>query len=88
MRTEPLGHESYGRAYLISADGKWKALWNEPPTGPLDGRWQLYDLTRDRGETTDVAAQNQALTNTMVGEWQQFMQRVGGVEPLKPQGYY
>ena len=47
-----------------------------------------YDLTRDRGETTDVAAQNQALTNTMVGEWQQFMQRVGGVEPLKPQGYY
>ena len=88
VRTEPLGHESYGRAYLISADGKWKALWNEPPTGPLDGRWQLYDLTRDRGETTDVAAQNQALTNTMVGEWQQFMQRVGGVEPLKPQGYY
>ena len=88
VRTGPLGHESYGRAYLISADGKWKALWNEPPVGPLDGRWQLYDLTRDRGETTDVAAQNQALTNTMVGEWQQFMQRVGGVEPLKPQGYY
>jgi arylsulfatase len=88
VRTEPLGHESYGRAYLISADGKWKALWNEPPVGPLDGHWELYDLTRDRGETTDVAAQNAALTNTMVGQWQDFMQRVGGVEPLKPQGYY
>jgi arylsulfatase len=88
VRTEPLGHESYGRAYLISADGKWKALWNEPPVGPLDGHWELYDLTRDRGENIDVAKQNQALTNSMVEQWQQFMQRVGGVEPLKPQGYY
>ncbi|MET0321105.1 MAG: arylsulfatase [Duganella sp.] len=88
VRREPLGHESYGRAFLISSDGKWKALWNEPPVGPLDGHWELYDLTSDRGETTDISAQNAAQTRTMIGQWQDFMQRVGGVEPLKPQGYY
>lgn len=87
-RSEPLGHESYGRAFLISGDGKWKAMWNEPPVGPLDGHWELYDLTKDRGETTDLAAQNPGLTSSMVLQWQDFMKSVGGVEPLKPQGYY
>lgn len=88
VRTDPLGHESYGRAFLISGDGKWKALWNEPPVGPLDGHWELYDLTRDRGETTDLSAQNPGVTSSMVTQWKQFMSSVGGVEPLKPQGYY
>ncbi|HEX8606284.1 MAG TPA: arylsulfatase [Pseudoduganella sp.] len=88
VRSEPLGHESYGRAYLISGDGKWKALWNEPPVGPLDGHWELFDLTTDRGETTDLSAQNPGLTSSMVLQWQDFMKSVGGVEPLKPQGYY
>ncbi|QJD92609.1 arylsulfatase [Duganella dendranthematis] len=88
VRSDPLGHESYGRAFLISGDGKWKALWNEPPVGALDGHWELYDLTHDRGETSDVSAQNPAVTSGMVLQWQQFMTHVGGVEPLKPQGYY
>ena len=88
VRSDALGDEAYGRAYLISGDGKWKALWNEPPVGPLDGHWELFDLTRDRGETTDLSAKNPAVTGALVGEWQQYMKRVGGVEPLKPQGYY
>jgi arylsulfatase len=63
-------------------------LWNEPPVGALDGHWELYDLTHDRGETSDVSAQNPAVTSGMVLQWQQFMTHVGGVEPLRPQGYY
>ncbi|MFX7772459.1 hypothetical protein ABTJ87_20235, partial [Acinetobacter baumannii] len=47
VHTTPFGDEAYGRAYLRSADGRWKALWTEPPLGPLDGHWQLYDLASD-----------------------------------------
>ncbi|MFP5389923.1 MAG: arylsulfatase [Gammaproteobacteria bacterium] len=88
VRSEPLGEESYGRAYLFSGDGKWKLLWTEPPVGPLDGHWELFDLTRDRGETTDVSAANPVLVDQLTREWDAYMARVGGVEPRKPQGYY
>jgi arylsulfatase len=88
VHTEAFGDEAYGRAYLFSGDGRWKALWTEPPTGPLDGHWELFDVTRDRGETTDLAAQNPDIISQLVSQWRQYMSRVGGVEPLKPQGYY
>jgi arylsulfatase len=88
VHTEPFGDESYGRAYLVSADGKWKALWTEPPAGPLDGHWELFDVSRDRGETTDLSAQNPELTDQLTRQWRDYMARVGGVEPAKPQGYY
>jgi arylsulfatase len=88
VHTEPFGDESYGRAYLFSADGKWKALWTEPPSGPLDGHWELFDVSKDRGETTDVSAANPGVIDPMVQQWRDYMTRVGGVEPLKPQGYY
>ena len=58
VRKAPFADESYGRAYVTSTDGKWKALWTEPPHGPADGHWQLYDLTKDRGENNDLSATN------------------------------
>jgi len=88
VHTEAFGDEAYGRAYLFSADGRWKALWTEPPTGPVDGHWELFDVSRDRGETTDLSAQNPAVTNQLVTQWRAYMDRVGGVEPARPQGYY
>lgn len=88
VHTEPFGDEAYGRAYLFSADGRWKALWTEPPTGPLDGHWELFDVSRDRGETTDLSAQNPEVTDQLTKQWREYMARVGGVEPAKPQGYY
>ena len=85
----PFGDESYGRAYIYSADGAWKARWTEPATGgPLDGHWELFNVTEDRGETNDVSAQNSALVNTLLGQWKTYMTNVGGQEPLRPQGYY
>jgi arylsulfatase len=86
--TEAFGDEAYGRAYLRSADGHWKALWTEPPLGPTDGHWQLYDLTKDRSETTDVSTQNPSVIQSLIGQWNTYMSNVGGVEPLRPQGYY
>ncbi len=36
--TTPFGDESYGRAYVYSSDGTWKARWTEPAQGgPADG---------------------------------------------------
>jgi len=87
--TTPFGDESYGRAYIYSADGSWKARWTEPATGgPADGHWELFNVQLDRGETHAVSAENAALLNTLFGQWQSYMTRVGGVEPLRPAGYY
>lgn len=56
LHQEPVGEEQYGRTYLRS--GPWKIVWIEPPTGPIDGHWQLYDIEKDRTETTDLSAQH------------------------------
>ncbi|QJE02489.1 arylsulfatase [Massilia forsythiae] len=84
----PAADESYGRGYVFSADGRWKAVWAEPPQGPTDGHWQLYDLRSDRGENRDVAAGHPEVVAQLVQRWQAYMTQVGGVEPLRPAGFY
>ncbi len=88
VHTASFGDEAYGRAYLRSADGRWKALWTEPPLGPVDGHWQLFDISADRGETQDVSTQNPSVIDGLVQQWNDYMSSVGGVEPLRPRGYY
>jgi arylsulfatase A-like enzyme len=86
LHTEPVGDEQYGRGYLVK--GRWKALFVEPPWGPVDGHWQLYDLVADRGEVHDIAALHPDLVRELKQDWDLYMQGVGGVEPLRPKGYY
>lgn len=88
VHTTPFGGEAYGRAWIVSADGRWKALWTEPPTGPADGRWELFDIQRDRAETFDLSLSYPDVLDGLVGQWKDYMKRVGGVEPLRPRGYY
>lgn len=89
VHTTPFGEESYGRALIFSADGHWKARWTEPAQGgPADGHWELFDILQDRGETNDVSAQNPSVLSALFGNWQTYMTSVGGVEPLRPRGYY
>jgi arylsulfatase len=88
VHTASFGDEAYGRGYLRSADGRWKALWTEPPLGPVDGHWQLFDMSSDRGETQDLATQNPSVIDGLVQQWNNYMSSVGGVEPLRPRGYY
>ncbi len=88
VHTAAFGDEAYGRAYLRSADGRWKALWTEPPIGPLDGHWELFDLSTDRGENNDVSAANPLVLQGLLSDWSSYMAGVGGVEPLRPIGYY
>jgi arylsulfatase len=84
VHTEPFGDEAYGRAYLFSADGKWKARWTEPPLGPIDGHWELFDIVNDRSETADLSTRYPAVAAALFHQWQAYMLNVGGVEPLRP----
>jgi len=86
--TQPFGDESYGRAYLVSGDGNWKARWTEPPYGPSDGHWELFYVANDRGETNDLSSQNPSLVADLYSQWQGYMTSVGGVEPLRPIGFW
>ncbi|MDB4973313.1 MAG: Arylsulfatase [Myxococcaceae bacterium] len=88
VHTTAFGDESYGRAYIVSADGQWKARWTEPPIGPLDGHWELFYVGNDRGETRDVSAANPAILADLLKQWNGYMTSVGGVEPLRPHGFY
>jgi len=88
VHTAAFGDESYGRAYVYSADGAWKLRWTEPPFGPADGHWELFAIQTDRGETTDVSAANPAVVTALTQSWLTYMNTVGGEEPLRPFGYY
>jgi arylsulfatase/uncharacterized sulfatase len=48
---QPLGYELSGNAALFK--GNLKLVRNMPPLG--DGRWYLYDLSQDPGETLDLS---------------------------------
>ena len=60
----------------------------EPPQGPVDGHWQLFDLRTDRGENHDVSEQHPTVVAELVAQWKRYMTTVGGVEPLRPAGFY
>ncbi len=82
------GAETYGRAAIYSADGQWKARFTEPAFGPLDGHWELFRIDEDPGETTDLASEYPELVDELEGEWLAYMERVGGIYPDRPNGYY
>jgi len=82
LHTEPVGEEQYGRAYLRS--GPWKIVWTEPPVGPIDGHWQLYDIEKDRAETNDLSAQRPEVVKELYQKWQAYMHDNGGVLSKRP----
>jgi arylsulfatase len=86
LHTEPVAEEQYGRAYLYS--GKWKAVWIEPPYGPVDGHWQLYDIEKDRAETKDVSKKHPEVVAELYQAWKDYLHDTGGVNPKRPRGYY
>ena len=63
----------------FSADlqGKWKAL-RQTAKGkePSNGGWQLYDLSKDRSETKDVAKSNPEVVQTLSKIWDDWYRDV------------
>jgi arylsulfatase A-like enzyme len=54
--------------------GKWKAVWGKRQPDPV--RWELYDLSRDRCETKDLAREKPELTAELAAEWLAWARRV------------
>ena len=61
--------------------GDFKLLWLVEPFGPDD--WQLYDLAKDPGETTDLSEQMPELRAEMIAIWERYSQETGVILPSK-----
>ena len=59
--------------------GDFKLLWLVEPFGP--GGWQLYNLAKDPGETTDLSGSMPELRGEMVEIWNRYSQETGVILP-------
>ena len=78
---KPIGYELSGNAALFK--GHYKLVKNLPPYG--DGRWRLYDIMADPGETRDLSADMPARFAQMQADYAAFA-KANGVLPMPP-GY-
>ncbi|HJW42314.1 MAG TPA: arylsulfatase [Rhizomicrobium sp.] len=67
------GWELFGRCAIRRGD--WKALLLPPPDGP--GHWQLYDLSKDPGETDDLSATEPERLASLIGDWNHYVEETG-----------
>jgi arylsulfatase/uncharacterized sulfatase len=68
---EAIGYELAGNAVLWKGD--WKLVRNLPPYG--DGRWALYNIVADPGETRDLAAAEPARFRAMQADYAAYAAR-------------
>lgn len=78
---KPLGYELSGNAVLFKGD--YKLVKNLPPYG--DGRWRLYNISADPGETLDLSRSDPARFAAMQKDYVAFA-KVNKVLPM-PEGY-
>jgi arylsulfatase len=73
------GGELFGiRSYR---QGRWKILNLPPPYGT--GKWQLYDLSLDPGETADLADRQPDRLSKLTARWRTYASVNGVVPPDK-----
>jgi len=70
---EAVGWELFGARALRNGD--WKAVHL------FDGDWQLFDLTRDPGETRDLSATEPKRLSHLEAEWERYAKEVGVILP-------
>ena len=82
---DAVGWELHAKSSL--RQGKWKIV-HLPPNAltalPKDlwsaqGGWQLYDLSTDRGETTDLATKHPEVLQSMLKEWEKYVKETGTI---------
>jgi arylsulfatase/uncharacterized sulfatase len=78
---DALGVEVSGNAALFRGD--FKIVRNMPPVG--DGRWRLYNLRLDPGETHDLSAEAPQLLADMLSAYEDYAQEAGVL--ALPEGY-
>lgn len=77
----PFGYELSGNAVLFKGD--WKMVRNLPPYG--SGEWELYNIARDPGETTNLASTETARLAEMQADYARFAAENGVLD--MPEGY-
>ena len=55
--------------------GDWKAVWGKRM--PAEIRWELYNLSADRAETTDLAREHPETVRELADKWAQYAERTG-----------
>lgn len=76
-----IGYELFEmKAYI---KGNWKILRLPVPMG--SGKWELYDIEKDPGETTDLSGKHTDILNQLIQQWEEYA-RVNGVHDHK--GHY
>jgi arylsulfatase len=75
--------ELFGSRYY--REGRLKLLgllpWAEPGVAKPPLRWQLFDLSQDRGEQHDLSASQPQTVERLKAAWQLYAQQVGVVLP-------
>ncbi len=62
--------------------GQWKAVYIPRPLGPAS--WQLYDLSKDPGETTDLAQSEPTKLAALIEHWDGYAEETGVVLAASP----
>jgi len=75
-KDEPIGAEMAGGKWLRRGD--YKAVLVPPPFG--NGKWQLFNLAKDPGETNDLSKKRPELMKKLITAWEQYADEVGVVE--------
>ncbi|WP_157218582.1 arylsulfatase [Flavisphingomonas formosensis] len=70
------GWELFGRRAIRKDD--WKAVYVPDAEGA--SRWQLYDLSRDRGEIDDLSESNPDILSELLGLWRGYVEEFGVIE--------
>ena len=76
-----IGIEVSGNSAILK--GRWKITRNQKPHG--DGKWRLYDIEQDPGETTDLSQEKPDVFADLLDEYAAYSKRVGVLEV--PPGY-
>ena len=66
--TESIGYELMGNLALFQGD--YKVVLNRPPVG--DGRWHLYNIVKDPGETQDLGEAMPERLQQMLAEYEAY----------------
>ena len=75
-KDEPVGWELGGRKALRKGD--WKIVYANQPWGT--GNWELYNIARDRSESSNLAAKNPAKLNELLADWKTYVADTGTLE--------
>ena len=75
-----MGAEMAGGKWLRQGD--FKTVFVPPPF--WEGKWLLFDLSKDPGETNDLAEKNPQKLAALKTAWDQYAQDVGVVEISGP----